>query len=76
MIDWSECNVVESVPERLGGAWVLKGTRFPLKALFDNLEAGATVDEVADWFDVDAHKLHEVLRFLSRRLQLPEVAFA
>ncbi len=51
MTDWSKCPVVESVPGRVSGAWVFKGTRLPVAALFENLESGATVEEFLEWFD-------------------------
>ncbi len=40
-LDWSQCPAVESVPGKVSGAWVLKGTRMPVSAIFENLEAGA-----------------------------------
>ena len=71
MIGWSDCDAVESIPGKMSGAWVLKGTRFPIQALFDNLDDGATIEEVADWFEVDEAKLHEVLKFLSDHSATP-----
>jgi uncharacterized protein (DUF433 family) len=50
MLDWNECSVVERVPGRVSGAWVFKGTRVPVRALFENLEEGATVDQFLQWF--------------------------
>ena len=50
MVDWSACSAVESVPDRLSGAWVFTGTRVPVSALFGNLAEGATVEEFLDWF--------------------------
>ena len=50
MLDWSECPAVERQPDKVGGAWLFKGTRVPVKALFENLEAGARVDEFLEWF--------------------------
>jgi len=50
MLDWSECPAVERHPERVSGAWVFKGTRVPVKALFENLEEGASVKEFVEWF--------------------------
>ena len=43
VLDWSQCSAVESVPGRLSGAWVLKGTRMPVSAIFENIEAGASI---------------------------------
>ena len=51
MLDWASCAAVERDPERLGGAWVFKDSRVPVRALFENIEAGATVDDFVDWFE-------------------------
>ena len=50
MIDWSSCVAVERNPEVVSGAWVFKGTRVPLVALFKNLEDGATTEDFVSWF--------------------------
>lgn len=50
MLDWSQCTSVERTPGRVGGAWLFVGTRVPVKALFENLEGGATLDEFLEWF--------------------------
>jgi uncharacterized protein (DUF433 family) len=41
---------VERSPERVSGAWLFLGTRVPVKALFENLEDGATIDQFLAWF--------------------------
>ena len=50
MLDWNTCPTVERTPERVSGVWVFKGTRVPVKALFENIEEGASVDEFLEWF--------------------------
>ena len=50
MSDWSSCTAVERASEKVSGAWVFRGTRVPVKALFENLEDGATVDQFLEWF--------------------------
>ncbi len=50
MVDWTSCQAVERSAARLSGAWVFQGTRVPVKALFENLEDGATVDQFLEWF--------------------------
>jgi uncharacterized protein (DUF433 family) len=50
MLDWNSCEAVERNPERVSGAWVFKGSRVPVRALFENIEAGATVDDFLEWF--------------------------
>ena len=50
MLDWSKCSAVERIPGKVSGAWLFKGTRVPVTALFENLEDGATVDNFLEWF--------------------------
>ena len=72
MVDWSACPAVESVPGRLSGAWVFKGTRIPLSALFDNLAAGATIDNFVEWFPgVTKEQAVAALEHEVKSLQVP-----
>jgi len=50
MMDRQACFAVEHNPRKVSGAWVFKGTRIPVRALFENLEDGASVDEFLEWF--------------------------
>jgi uncharacterized protein (DUF433 family) len=50
MIDWSSCAAIERDAERVSGAWVFKGSRVPVSALFENLEDGVPVGEFVDLF--------------------------
>jgi uncharacterized protein (DUF433 family) len=50
VINWSQCPVVERIPGKVGGVWLFKGTRVPVRALFENLENGARVEEFLEWF--------------------------
>ena len=42
--------IVERDPLKVSGAWVFRGTRVPVTALFENLKDGASVDEFLEWF--------------------------
>jgi uncharacterized protein (DUF433 family) len=69
MLDWSQCPSVERVPGKLNGAWVFKGTRVPVKALFENLEDGARVDDFLEWFPgVTRGQVEAVLAHAERSL--------
>jgi len=48
--DWSSCPEVERQEGKVSGAWVFKGTRVPVRALFDNVEDGASIDDFLEWF--------------------------
>jgi uncharacterized protein (DUF433 family) len=50
-LDWSQCQAVESVPGKVNGAWVFRGTRIPVAAVFENLEDGLTINEIVEMFD-------------------------
>jgi len=49
-MDWNGCKAVESRADKVSGAFVFTGTRIPVATLFDNLKAGATIDEFLEWF--------------------------
>ena len=72
MLDWSQCAAVESVPEKLSGAWVFRGTRLPVAAVFANLEDGLTVDEIVKMFDgLTREQVNAVLEFAAQSLAAP-----
>jgi len=54
-LDWSHCPAVESIPGKVSGAWVFRGTRMPAQIVFGNLEAG----------------VRAVLRFASQSVEKP-----
>ena len=69
MLDWQECKSVERVAGRVSGAWVFKGTRLPVSTLFENIEAGATVDEFLAWYEgVTREQALDVLQHTERSL--------
>jgi len=45
-LDWSQCTAVESIPGKRSGAWVFRDTRTPVSVVFDNLEVGASINEI------------------------------
>ena len=46
---------MERVPGKVSGAWIFKGTRVPVRALFENLETGASVEDFLQWFQGVTH---------------------
>src|SRR6266550_5806718 len=68
-LDWSCCTAVERSPKRVSGAWVLRGTRMPVATIFENLEAGANLDDIVSWYDgLDRDQVKAVLDFAVRSL--------
>jgi uncharacterized protein (DUF433 family) len=70
-LDWSQCPAVESIPGKVSGAWVFRNTRMPVSIVFENLEAGATIDEIVEWFDVTPEQVKAVIEFAARSLEAP-----
>ena len=50
MLDWDACKEVERIEGKVSGAWVFRGSRVPVRALFENLESGASIDDFLKWF--------------------------
>jgi len=50
MEQWETLEAVERNPDKVSGAWVFRGTRVPVSALFENLRDGATLEQFLEWF--------------------------
>jgi uncharacterized protein (DUF433 family) len=70
-LDWSQCPDVESIPGKVSGAWVFRGTRLPVATIFENLEDGMTVEELMEQLDVTREQINAVLEFTARSLDAP-----
>ena len=46
VVDWSKCPDAESIPDRCGGAWCVKGTRVMVQGILDNAEE-CSAEEIA-----------------------------
>ncbi len=66
-MDWTSCAVVESNPEIMSGAPVITGTRIPVAAIFENIEGGASIQDIVSWFPgIAEEQIREVLRFTAK----------
>lgn len=69
MKQWETLEAVELSPEKVSGAWVFRGTRVPVSALFENLRDGATLEQFLEWFpgvkraQVEAVLNYEIMAF-------------
>ena len=70
-LDWSQCPAVESVPGKVGGAWVFRDTRMPVSIVFQNFEVGASIGEIMEWFHLTRVQIAAVLEFAARSLEAP-----
>ena len=50
MLGWNRCPAVVRSPDKVNGVWVFRDSRVTVKALFENLEDGATIDDFLAWF--------------------------
>ena len=72
-LDWSQCPAVESIPGKRSGAWVFRDTRTPVSVVFDNLEVGASINEIMEWFHLSRDQVIAVIEFAARSLDAPPV---
>ena len=70
-LDWSQCRAVESIPGKRSGAWVFRDTRTPVSVVFDNLEVGATMSEIMEWFHLSQEQVASVIECAARSLDAP-----
>ncbi|MFY9692727.1 MAG: DUF433 domain-containing protein [Xanthobacteraceae bacterium] len=69
MLDWSTCAAVERSPGKGGGEWLFKHSRVPVRALFENIEGDARIDEFLEWFPgVTREQVELVLRHAEQSL--------
>jgi uncharacterized protein (DUF433 family) len=69
-LDWSQCEAVERIPGKAGGAWVFRGTRVPVSAIFENLKC-SSIEEVLENFPVTRDQVQEVLDFAAKSAEPP-----
>ncbi len=61
-LDWSQCPAIESVPDRRRRRMVVfKKTRMPISTVFENLEVGASIEEIIEQYDVTREQIQAVL---------------
>lgn len=67
-LDWCQCPAVESIPGKVGGAWVFCDTRLPVATVLENLE-DLSIEEVMQQFDVTREQIAAVLDFVAQNLR-------
>lgn len=69
MLNWDDCRSVERDEARVSGTLVFQGTRVPVRALFENIESGATIDDFLEWFPgVQRQQVLDVLEHAEKSL--------
>jgi uncharacterized protein (DUF433 family) len=72
-LDWSQCPAVESIPGKVSGAWVFRGTRLPVSTIIENLE-DLSIEEVMEQFDVTREQIAAVLDFVAQSLKASDAS--
>ena len=68
-LDWSQCPTVECIPGKVSGAWIFRGTRVPVSAIFENLKT-SSIEEVLENFHVTRQQVQTVLDFAARSSEI------
>ena len=69
-LDWSQCPAVESIPGKVSGAWVFRGTRVPVSAIFENLK-DSPIEEILENFHITREQVLTVLDFAAKSARTP-----
>jgi len=63
-INEDECELVERVPGKVSGQPVIKGTRVRAQTIIDNLDAGSSLEEIAENYpSVPIDRIRKVVAF-------------
>jgi len=65
-IDWSQCKVVERGPSKHGTTPVFRNTRTPVSVVFDNLDLGASISDIMDWYHLTEEQVTAVIKFADK----------
>jgi uncharacterized protein (DUF433 family) len=65
-VDWSGCELVESIAGKVGGRPVIKGTRIPADTILTDEELGATVEETQESFPSISLETIRIIRAYGR----------
>ena len=71
VLGWSSCPAIESIPGNVSGAWVFKDTRMPVSLVFENIELGASIEDIMEWHHLNREQIVAVLEFAARSLDIP-----
>jgi uncharacterized protein (DUF433 family) len=68
-LDWSQCPAVESIPGKVSGAWLFKGTRTPVSIVFENLQDGMSIEELMEQYPLTREQISAALEFAAHSLE-------
>ena len=66
-MDWSGCELVESVPGKVSGVPLIRGTRVPADQVIESFDDGESVDEIAYNYDLNAADILRLLEYRNHR---------
>ena len=66
-MDYRNCDLVESVPGRMSGVPVIKGTRVPVEAIEIGQEIGQTPEQLAYDYDLNPDDIRELFAYISQQ---------
>ncbi len=63
-VDWMACELIESVPDKVSGRPVVRGTRVLPDAIVDSYDLGETIDELREGFpSLSAAQITRLIEF-------------
>jgi len=66
-MDWSNYDGVETIPGRVNGVPLLKGTRVPADTIAESAELGETPEQIAFNYDLKLDDVRSLLAYAAKR---------
>jgi uncharacterized protein (DUF433 family) len=62
-MDWSGCEVVETIPGKVSGVPLIRHTRVPVDLVIASKDGGETIEEIAYNYDLRSEDILAVLSY-------------
>jgi uncharacterized protein (DUF433 family) len=71
-MDWTDCDVIEQMPGKMGGRPVVKGTRIEPDTLVTDYDLGSPIEEIHENFPtIPVDTIRKVIAFAHKHQPVP-----
>lgn len=71
-VDWTQCELIETVPGKVSGRPIVRGTRILPDAIVDSYDLGETIDELREGFpSLSVDQIQRLIEFAHTQRQPP-----
>ena len=71
-MDWSDCDLVETLPGKVSGVPIIKHTRIQADAIVQNYESGSPIEEISENFGIPDITIRAILAYAHSHKEQPQ----